>query len=597
MSTNVLFKRGPEENLFKLSTYTEGCFYLTTDSNRLYTGVKKSDNTVALEAVNEGVRTVDKLSDLPVLDPAQPNAVNYKHYNGRFYYISNSNILVVASGNKWVQINPDTTLDISNSSITISDAATSNQTKVTTAIKDTSTINSGKSAGGDFTIKADGDLTLSTDTANNTITISYNTPDETEITVDTDVIYNDNVEQKTVGMSITTKQDGTPVGDAKIKVGNNMTASYDAANDTLTVNADNMYVTSVTSGTGNGISSGDGATAEGFYFEVIDRNSTSSNKRLFSAINPKIKTVTSTQSGKDGGVAFENGTATIDAYSTSTVDSLIADAKRTINAMSYKGTLSSIDAVEKILNGTTKVSVGDTFKIGETLTSTKEGATFNYNKGDIIICNVKSGSNEGNDGYIASGNLVLEHIEAGNDYSYQGEHSSTTDKHTASLFGYLHGAKDPQAALKLELNASDNISLVTDATDSSKVTIGHKTPGTSSLKNDTQKTQETLGTLEYTAITGIETDTTGHVKGYKTGAIKVVDTHNVLNSMTNTVSDVVSLSKTVSTSTAKVSTKLDTVDKDVTAELNFKSDTLSFSQATTDTDKKTVQVDLVWGEF
>lgn len=593
MSTSVLFKRGTEANLFNLKPYTEGCFYLTTDSHRLYTGVKNGD-TVTLEAVNEGVQTVENLSDLPVLDSTATNYVgNYQHYNGRFYYVKKSNILVVASGDKWVQINPDTTLDTTKSSITVS-AAASNQTTVTTAIKDTSTINSGKSAGGDFSIKADGDLTLST--KDNIITISYSTPDETAITVDTDGIVDNNVDNKTIGMSITTKQDGTSVGDAKIKVGNNMTADYDSINDTLTINADNMYVTSVTSGTGNGIT-GDGATTEGFYFEVTDGNSTSSNKRLFSAINPKIKTVTTTQTGKGDGVVFKNGTATIDAYSTSTVDSLIADAKRTINAMSYKGTLSSVDAVEKILDGTTKVSVGDTYKIGETLTSTKEGATFDYNAGDIIICNVKSGSTEETNGYIEAENLVIEHIEAGNDYSYKGEHSSGADQHTASLYGYLHGSKETTATLKLDLNASDKISLTTADTDKSKVTIGHKVPEALTLNDDALKTQDTLGTLNYTAITGIETDSTGHIRAYKTGAIKVVDTHNALISMTNTVSDVVPLSPTASTSTAKVSTKLDTVDKDVTAELHFKSDTLSFSQATTDTDKKTVQVDLVWGEF
>ena len=38
---NVLFKRGLENNLFKLSTYEDGCFYLTSDTNRLYIGINK----------------------------------------------------------------------------------------------------------------------------------------------------------------------------------------------------------------------------------------------------------------------------------------------------------------------------------------------------------------------------------------------------------------------------------------------------------------------------------------------------------------------------------------------------------------------------
>ena len=45
---NVLFKRGLENNLFNLKTYEDGCFYLTSDTNRLYVGIVGDSGSVAL---------------------------------------------------------------------------------------------------------------------------------------------------------------------------------------------------------------------------------------------------------------------------------------------------------------------------------------------------------------------------------------------------------------------------------------------------------------------------------------------------------------------------------------------------------------------
>ena len=40
---NVMFKRGPHANLAN-TTLTDGCFYLTTDTDRLFVATKKTQN-------------------------------------------------------------------------------------------------------------------------------------------------------------------------------------------------------------------------------------------------------------------------------------------------------------------------------------------------------------------------------------------------------------------------------------------------------------------------------------------------------------------------------------------------------------------------
>ena len=82
---NVLFKQGTQDNLDALrsaKTATEGTFYLTNDSHRMYIGVKGGDAV----PVNEGVTTVPSLDDLP----------RGTHLEvGHFYYVTKGNILCV----------------------------------------------------------------------------------------------------------------------------------------------------------------------------------------------------------------------------------------------------------------------------------------------------------------------------------------------------------------------------------------------------------------------------------------------------------------------------------------------------------------------
>ena len=84
------FLRGLEAQLPK--TATDGYFYLTSDTHRLYVGQGE-----ALVPVNEGVLTVANIEALPESAHA-----------GDFYYATAENVLCVYNGSQFIQINPDT---------------------------------------------------------------------------------------------------------------------------------------------------------------------------------------------------------------------------------------------------------------------------------------------------------------------------------------------------------------------------------------------------------------------------------------------------------------------------------------------------------
>lgn len=101
---NVMFKRGTQSSFNNLSTYQDGCFYLTTDSHRLYigTGNNKAD------LVSQSVITYDNWAAIEAL--SNKSSSSYAPglcSEGQFYYAKAENILCTYSNGKWIQINPD----------------------------------------------------------------------------------------------------------------------------------------------------------------------------------------------------------------------------------------------------------------------------------------------------------------------------------------------------------------------------------------------------------------------------------------------------------------------------------------------------------
>lgn len=101
---NVMFKRGTQAGFNNLSTYQDGCFYLTTDSHRLYIGT--GNNKANL--VSQSVITYPNWAAIEALSNASSS--NYAPglcSEGQFYYAKAENILCTYSNGKWIQINPD----------------------------------------------------------------------------------------------------------------------------------------------------------------------------------------------------------------------------------------------------------------------------------------------------------------------------------------------------------------------------------------------------------------------------------------------------------------------------------------------------------
>lgn len=116
---NVGFKRGSQANFDKLTSYAEGVFYLTTDTNRLYVA---QSNTKA-ELLNQGIK-VYNYDDVFSTNSTVPKT------EGQFYYLKDKNILCTYSNGQWKQINADTNTYEKITGISISNG-TSDQTEKT----------------------------------------------------------------------------------------------------------------------------------------------------------------------------------------------------------------------------------------------------------------------------------------------------------------------------------------------------------------------------------------------------------------------------------------------------------------------------------
>lgn len=108
---NVLFKRGLHSALPAENAATDGVFYLTTDTNRLYVG-----QGTKLVELNKSITVVDTIAKLPAVANVEVGQFYYvKGPNAGADNVQNGNILAVCVSDgttkRWVQVNPDTNTD------------------------------------------------------------------------------------------------------------------------------------------------------------------------------------------------------------------------------------------------------------------------------------------------------------------------------------------------------------------------------------------------------------------------------------------------------------------------------------------------------
>lgn len=434
---NVLFKRGLHANLPAVNAATDGVFYLTTDTNRLYVG--QGTNLVEL---NKSITIVNDLSDLPVSTSDNSRTIKGSQVQvEQFYYVKaissgsqtvhNGNILAICSAIDadtgaitWTQINPDTSTDDTY------------VTGISFGAGAMSTVNNKKQISYPVTLfrekkSASGSISSTTDIIGSLV---INQDDVGSLTTDTAIsVVSSDIPANGTSTKISASGVGAVANNGvTVNAGNNITLS--GSNNSLTIAAKDTWATAVTADNTGKIS--------------ITPNS-GSNVESGQVLFHKI-TVSDTI-GVAGTEATKYNQASLGSfYSKSAIDAWKTelDGKvKDINAMVYKGTVD--EAADLPSSG---VKIGDTY-----LVSADFG---NYKKGDLLIAN----GTEGNDGLI-SGEVSWDKISIDTDTDTQ--YSFSVDSNKISV------TPTPGSKTDIVEIAGDNVKLEA-ATSGKKITISHK---------------------------------------------------------------------------------------------------------------------------
>lgn len=476
---NVGFKLGTQAKVDALlktpgTSVVEGSFYLTSDTHRLYIGQKAtaSDTNAQLFPVNEGVITVTNTSDLPDVSESDKSV-----YAGRFYYVTNGNILCVYNGKSWVQINPDHDTYIDSHSYSVKDGT----------ITDNIHRSDGQELNATFTVTgANGIQITGTGT---TLTITGDKYSLSSTVADN---------KATVKLDSANTADDTSV---VLAGGDNVTITQNTDTKEVTIKSEDTKLTSLTGA----------SAAEGF---TITGHNSDGGDTTAATINPQIKVGKTTQPV----AKFVNGTATLDVYSTKDID----DKMRVLNAMVYKGTLGPAKGTTKVLP-TSNVCIGDTYLAAEDVTINEHTVY----TGSLIIAR----GTEDDSGFITTGTLVWDIVESTKDadtqYSFQAIEGGIK----------LHDTTLGGNAGQLVVEGGTDVSVSTSKTDASAsqtLTVNHKAV-TRVDSVDADLNQITNGDTDVTVITGVTTSGTGHVTGVKTQRITLKDSNTTLTSVSNAV--------------------------------------------------------------
>ena len=587
----VGFKVGTQARVDEIITAGQGAihgtFYLAKDTHRLYIG----NEDTSLSPVNEGIITVAGVSSLPTVTSANRAAVA-----GNFYYASSDNILCIYNGTEWVQINPveDTMIDTFTNSVSSGTVTyTINEKVVDSAHPTGSSLNNNKSAS--FTIAGSNGNTIST--SGTTITV---VGDEYDLASS---VSNGNA---TISLGSTQSHNSS----VQINAGDNISISKSgnnpiviAATDTTLATTANGGVT-VTNAANNG---------NGFVIAVKDTAGTNPNATL----NPVIAYGDTGSSTAN----FVNGTATLNVYSKSDIDTKLT----ALDAMHYRGTIgtggsASTDTTitSSTFNLTPPLNVGDTFKLSSDVSV--DGHTYKANT--ILIANgteykyltgnAPAGasadeitSNASLIGTINQSTLSFDAISATADtdttYNFKAKYDSTNNK--AGIV--LHSSTGTETS-KIDIAGGTAIT-VTGLNDNSvaqTVTVAHadvtSTPTTGNAIVQTEvATGVSVGGSSATTfgvVTGVTVNTQGHVTGVETSQITLKDTNLNISAVNNSVSAAsnratIKTGLTATDGAGATKTAIATTGNSC-GSFTIGSDTLTVTSSNND-----VTMNLVWGSF
>ena len=475
------FLRGLEANL--PTAMTDGYVYVTTDTRAMYVDYKNADGALARIRIGD-VLTVANIAALPTIANAK---------DGVLYYCLAENILCTpygsGSGRDWKQINKQKTLSETIGTMTFTAAAAADGANMT--IKMTSggeTKDASLGVAGGTNVKVgvtDGKVTVG---AKDTIVTGAIAVGAREAGGAAITLTNTTGGTAADGTALSGTAAGGTIGivgtGAKVSQSDNVITVNGKVTVANTFAADGAFTTKITHA--------DNTTATS------------------TAVTPKVKY------GVDGAkeAVFNSGTATLDIYSKNEVDTAIDAKLKAANAMTFKGTMGATGATVKQLPAT--ASLGDTYIVIDNGSYSYKavGATAATSQscriGDMFIAGP---GEEDTDGLLRT--LVWTYVPAGNDDLPIASATATT---SSIIF---KSTLSNQTSTVGTVAVGDGMKATAAGT---TFTIAHGDVTTAAPTTGTAVAQ-TPGAAKttYTAITGVTIEN-GHVTGYETKELTVVDT-------------------------------------------------------------------------
>ena len=583
---NVKFLKGTQSNFNGLTQFTDGAFYLTTDTDRLYFA-QSSTECVPL---NQFIRTVtwEQFNALTTTQVAK----------GDYYYVPEKNILAVCKDNNatltWTQLNPDTNDNTTFNEMNFEGSVTENTVTITEKLKEYNVI-AGKQTGnatvGNLKLKGTNGIALTTENTAKSTTITvegdtyslsanmndarqyeagkaYHVGDiivingqyqrcKTEVSADQNksaAAILGSFESLNAGISLVSAN-GQKSSTFGFKAGKNVQIGQ--TDGEITVSA-----TDTTLKEKDGFSISNNAT-QGFDIKVSD----TSNTVVGGTLDPVIKVGSSS-------VHFVNGEANLPVYTTSEIDSKF----KGLNGMTYKGTVGT-GTLPNL--PTSNVSSGDTYMVAADTTVNSKAVK----NGDLFIAT----GPEGADGYIPSDEITWTYVPSGDDSfknsTYEGNATPGSNKWgikevAGSSIGDIQLVAGTNMSISSTLGGPDKNSTAAMIT-----TINHGSVGAVSVTDTTNATPQggPTETSTFTAVTGVGRDSNGHVASVTTKEFKIKDTKYTFGAEAKD---------------NKIVTKLTDSDSGIqSVKYGVTSSSLNVTTTAAATNDVTVNVELEWGQF
>ena len=564
-----------------------GSFYLTQDTHRLYIG--NSNGT--LSPVNEGIITVAHISDLPTADAA---------HAGQFYYITGEtdtvkNVLTVCNGHNWIHINNNTDTRVTDYTFATVDLSNSAGVDVQSELQ----FSNGDSQDSRFYVKGGNGVTVSSGTE--TITVDNNPVQVPVINIagDTYTLSSEAVSGQTNQVDI--KLDSTNTNnDSSIRLKGGSNVSIAESNGEITIGSRDTRNASMS------ISN----ETNGFTVTVTD---TYGGTDATATFTPQI--AYGGDASNRSTANFNNGVATLNVYTKHEID----ETMRVLNAMTYKGTIGSGGTGAIGINASTgvpydsnndpvAVRVGDTFLVS---------SAFNYNNRSLTVGSLLIARGTEDDdptsatyGYITS-NLSFDIVEERSNTDTHYEFISTNtglvlQASTGGSPGELNFAAGTGITIAFSHDASDSDHEQTITVTHDSVTRSDTT-GTAQSTVRANSDNSFAGSKNITVVTGVTTNTQGHVTGVETTQYTITDTNSRISSSTYSSSDTYAtqggknvgiLKHTISETFGGGGTNdVDSIEAISSETLKITADNTNAASSTDNSTVAGLNIELLWGSF